>query len=100
MPPRPRGPWWWGILEALGGALWRGPTGAFLAAFAVELGAGGGQLGLLLALNTLLANGLQLYGSQWTGRGRTHQRVYAAAIVSRGTWLLAGVIPAALAVAG
>ncbi len=88
------------MLAALTGALWSGPTGAFLTAFAVELGAGGGQLGLFLALNTLLANGLQLYGSQWTGRGRTQRRVYAAAIVSRGTWLLAGALPAALALAG
>ncbi|HEU5317210.1 MAG TPA: MFS transporter [Chloroflexota bacterium] len=94
------GPWTWGVLDSLAGALWSGPTGAFLAAFAVELGAGGGQLGLFLALNTLLANGLQLYGSQWTGRGRTQRRVYAAAIISRGTWLLAGALPAALALAG
>jgi MFS family permease len=94
------GAWTWGVLDSLAGALWSGPTGAFLAAFAVELGAGGGQLGLFLALNTLLANGLQLYGSQWTGRGRTQRRVYTAAIVSRGTWLLAGAFPAGLALTG
>jgi MFS family permease len=96
----PRAVWIWGTLDALAAALWSGPTGAFLAAFAVELGAGGGQLGLLLALNTLLANGLQLHGAQWTRRGRTSGRVYAAAVFSRGAWLGAGLGPAALALAG
>ena len=66
----------------------------------MELGAGGIQLGLLLALNSLLANGLQLYGSQWTRRGRTGRRVYVAAAISRGTWFFAGALPAALALAG
>jgi hypothetical protein len=99
-PQTPRAVWLWGVLDSLAGALWSGPTAAFLAAFAVELGAGGGQLGLLLALNTLLANGLQLYGSQWTGRGRTGQRVWWAAVVSRGMWLPAGALPAALALSG
>ena len=98
--PASRRIWTWGVLDSLTSALWSGPTGAFLAAFAVELGAGGGLLGLLLALNALLANGLQLYGSQWTRRGRTGRRVYAAAIVSRGAWLFAAATPAALAVAG
>ncbi len=92
--------WVWGILEALAGSLWSGPTAAFLTAFAVELGAEGAQLGLLLALNTLLANGLQLHGAQWTRRGRTDRRVYLSATVSRGVWLLAGVAPAALALSG
>jgi MFS family permease len=96
----PRRVWVWGVLDSLSSALWSGPTGAFLAAFAIELGAGGGLLGLLLALNALLANGLQLYGSQWTRRGRTGRRVYAAAVVSRGAWLVAGALPAALAVSG
>src|SRR5215207_9417054 len=45
----PRGVWQWGVLDAVSGALWSGPTAAFLSAFAVELGAGGLQLGLLLA---------------------------------------------------
>ena len=66
----------------------------------MELGAGGIQLGLLLALNSLLANGLQLYGSQWTRRGRPGRRVYVAAAISRGTWFFAGALPAALALAG
>jgi MFS family permease len=66
----------------------------------VELGADGGQLGVVLALNTLLANGLQLQGAQWTRRGRTTRRVYASAAVARGSWLLAGAAPAALALAG
>gem|GEM_PF-1096637 len=99
-PRARRAVWTWGILEALAGALWSGPTAAFLAAFAVELGAGGIQLGILLALNSLLANGLQLYGSQWTRRGRTGHRVYGAAAVSRGTWFFAGALPAALALVG
>lgn len=88
------------MAEAITGALWSGPTGSFLSAFAVELGAGGGMLGLLLALNTFLANGLQLQGAQWTRRGHTDRRVYLAAITSRGTWLLAGVLPAWLALSG
>lgn len=92
--------WIWGTLDALTGALWSGPTAAFLSAFAVELGAGGGQLGLLLALNTLLANGLQLQGAQWTRRGHTSRRVYVAAVLARGSWLFAGAAPAALALAG
>jgi MFS family permease len=96
----PRGVWRWGVLDALSGALWSGPTAAFLSAFAVELGAGGGELGLLLALNTLLANGLQLHGAQWTRRGRTGRRVYVAAIVARGSWLPAGAVPAILALTG
>lgn len=103
-PPRlrhtQRTVWVWGTVDALAAALWSGPTAAFLTAFAVELGAGGSQLGLLLALNTLLANGLQLQGAQWTRRRRTAHRVYAAALVSRGAWLIAGALPAWLALHG
>jgi len=102
-PPPPgseRAIWFWGTLDALAAALWSGPTAAFLAAFGVELGAGGGQLGVLLALNTLLANGLQLHGAQWTRRGRTSRRVYLSAAVARGTWILAGIGPAVLALSG
>ena len=95
-----RAVWFWGVLDALSAALWSGPTAAFLSAFAVELGAGGAQLGLLLALNTLLANGLQLHGAQWTRRGRTSTRVYVSAAIARGSWLLAGIVPATLALGG
>ncbi|MGH2355198.1 MAG: hypothetical protein ACRDJN_26610, partial [Chloroflexota bacterium] len=92
--------WVWGTLDALAAALWSGPTAAFLAAFAVELGAGGGQLGVLLALNTLLANDRQRYGARWTRQGRPARRVYLSAALARGAWLLAGAIPASLALAG
>ncbi len=98
--PGPRGVWLWGTLDALAAALWSGPTTAFLSAFSIELGAGGGGLGILLALNTLLANGLQLHGAQWTRRGRTTRRVYITAALARGTWLLAGTVPALLALGG
>mgnify|MGYP003335867233 CR=1 FL=1 len=57
--------WRWGVLDSFLAALCNGPSASFLSAFAVELGAGGGILGLLLALNTFLANGLQLQGAAW-----------------------------------
>lgn len=61
--------WRWGVLDSFLAALCNGPSASFLSAFAVELGAGGGILGLLLALNTFLANGLQLQGAAWARRG-------------------------------
>lgn len=88
--------WRWGVLDSFLAALCNGPSASFLSAFAVELGAGGGILGLLLALNTLLANGLQLQGAAWARRGSSVRRVYGAAIVARGTWLFAGTIPAVI----
>lgn len=92
--------WRWGVLDSFLAALCNGPSASFLSAFAVELGAGGGILGLLLALNTFLANGLQLQGAAWARRGSSVRRVYGAAIVARGTWLVAGTIPAAIYAAG
>ena len=76
--------WRWGVLDSFLAALCNGPSASFLSAFAVELGAGGGILGLLLALNTFLANGLQLQGAAWARRGSSVRRVYGAAIVARG----------------
>lgn len=88
--------WRWGVLDSFLAALCNGPSASFLSAFAVELGAGGGILGLLLALNTFLANGLQLQGAAWARRGASVRRVYGAAIIARGTWLFAGAVPAAI----
>ena len=90
----------WGLVEAFCAAVWNGPTASFLSAFAVELGAGGGQLGILLALNTFLSNGLQLQGARWARAGSGARRVYGTALVARGSWLVAGALPAALLVAG
>ncbi|HEX2035713.1 MAG TPA: hypothetical protein VHS99_16170, partial [Chloroflexota bacterium] len=90
-----RAAWIWATLEALAAAVCSGPTAAFLAPFAVELGAGGGQLGLLLGLTTLLTNVLQLQGAQWTRRGRTDRRLYLSAFLARASWLAAGAVPAA-----
>jgi hypothetical protein len=95
-----RAAWIWATLEALAAAVCSGPTAAFLAPFAVELGAGGGQLGLLLGLTTLLTNVLQLQGAQWTRRGRTDRRLYLSAFLARASWLAAGAVPAALVGAG
>ena len=92
--------WRWGVLDSFLAALCNGPSASFLSAFAVELGAGGGILGLLLALNTFLANGLQLQGAAWARRGSSVRRVYGAAIVARGTWLVAGTVPAVIYAAG
>lgn len=92
--------WRWGVFDAFLAALCNGPGASFLAAFAVELGAGGGFLGALLALNTFLANGLQLQGAAWARRGSAVRRVYGAAIVARATWLIAGTIPAVVFVGG
>lgn len=92
--------WRWGVLEAFLSALCAGPTASFVSAFAVELGAGGGLLGFLLALTTFLTNGLQLQGAAWARRASGSARVYGAAIVARGTWLLAGTAPAVIAIAG
>ena len=86
--------WRWGVLDSFLAALCNGPSASFMSAFAVELGAGGGILGLLLALNTFLANGLQLQGAAWARRGSSVRRVYGAAIVARGSWLVAGTVPA------
>lgn len=96
----PKAIWRWGVVEAFCAAVWSGPTASFLSAFAVELGAGGGQLGILLALNTFLSNGLQLQGARWARAGSGARRVYGTALVARGSWLLAGAVPAALMVAG
>lgn len=96
----PKPIWVWGVVEAFCAAVWSGPTASFLSAFAVELGAGGGQLGVLLALNTLLSNGLQLQGARWARAGSGAWRVYGTAMVARGSWLVAGALPAALLVAG
>ena len=96
----PKAIWRWGVVEAFCAAVWSGPTASFLSAFAVELGAGGGQLGILLALNTFLSNGLQLQGARWARAGSGAWRVYGTALVARGSWLLAGAVPAALMVAG
>ncbi len=92
--------WRWGVADSFLGALCSGPGASFLSAFAVELGAGGGMLGVLLALVTFLSNGLQLQGAAWARRGATARRVYAAAIVARGSWLVAGLVPAVIAAAG
>ena len=96
----PKPIWRWGVVEAFCAAVWSGPTASFLSAFAVELGAGGGQLGILLALNTFLSNGLQLQGARWARAGSGARRVYGTAMVARGSWLVAGALPAALVVAG
>ena len=96
----PKAIWRWGVVEAFCAAVWSGPTASFLSAFAVELGAGGGQLGILLALNTFLSNGLQLQGARWARAGSGARRVYGTALVARGSWLLAGAVPAAVLVAG
>ena len=96
----PKPIWRWGVVEAFCAAVWSGPTASFLSAFAVELGAGGGQLGILLALNTFLSNGLQLQGARWARAGSGARRVYGTAMVARGSWLVAGALSAALVVAG